>query len=148
MNKPINFVLGSVHKRPTKPTHTFVGLPDCRLSFPAVNVVRLHSAAGTAQSKAFRAALEQLLTKHGDALGSVVLTSKQALAKQDDDAKRQLWGRPAKPLAPEAWRKAIMTAAAKWGRPEGARGGGNGHKQIDLVFVYGSGPDRFGMVTR
>jgi hypothetical protein len=135
----------------TKPTHTFADAPDARLSWPAPNVVRLHSAAGTAQSRAFRAALTRLLDTVGDEIVWVEISSRQAMAKAASDHERVLWNPECEGflLPPvERLRRELMRLAAAWGRPEGARGGGNGHKQLDLVLLHEVGPEQLGAMPR
>lgn len=132
----------------TKPTHTFADATDARLSWPAPNVVRLHSAAGTAQSRAFRAALVRLLDLAGDKLVRVEISSRQAMAKAANYDARTLWRAGVEPLDADTWRRELMKQAAAWGRPAGARGGGNGHKQLDLVLLHEVGPEQLGAMPR
>jgi hypothetical protein len=153
MNAPVkvaaDYTLPSAAHSKTKPTHTFADATDARLSWPAPNVVRLHSAAGTAQSRAFRAALTRLLDVAGDKLVRVEISSKQAMAKATSDGERALWRATGAELAEaDAWRRELMKAAAAWGRPAGAKGGGNGHKQLDLVFLSELAPEQLAAVKR
>ena len=136
-------------KKKTKPTHRFADLPDARLSFPAPNVVRLHSAAGTAQSRAYRVALARLLADLGRSVTRIEITSAKALAAAPQPTRRKLWGITDADLPHhDAWRRQVMKAAAAWGRPAGAKGGGNGHKQVDLLLSADVDPAELGAVPR
>jgi len=119
-----------------KPSHRMRGLDVFRASLgDDGRGVRVHSAAGTEQSIQFRAGLTRLLGELHKARVpfTVYLTSRKAVSASPSQRGRLLVASHNLPADADAARKVVMLAAAKWGRPEGAKGSGNGHKQIDIV---------------
>jgi len=99
--------------------------------------IRFDSRGTTAGTRAYRAGLVLLLTRLGDLgieISDVVVDSLTVKDLSRADRRLRLSGRKY-PLAVagqdvETIRKAMHTAAAKVGRPPGARGGGNGTKKL------------------
>jgi IS5 family transposase len=107
-----------------------------------VLTIRYDSRGTTAGTKAYRAGLVLLLERlaaGGYVLDDAVVDTARTRAAGLSRSKRRLIAaRPFDPAAAgdlESVRKAWHTAAAKVGRPEGAKGGGNGTKRLRLYVA-------------
>ena len=110
--------------------------------------IRFDSRGTTAGTRAYRAGLVLLLTRLGDLdieISDVVVDSLTVKDLSRADRRLRISGRKY-PLAMaaqdvETIRKAMHTAAAKVGRPAGARGGGNGTKKLRFYVVSEMGAE-------